>query len=97
MRSKESVKGFSALQSSCSPVSFVQDTEHHLVLTRITAAAAPVAYPLKGVDVAVSKLIVKDPEDSIRSARIVQGEYEYAEAREEKRQAILSAWESLRV
>jgi hypothetical protein len=54
-----------------------------------------IGYPLKGVDIEVTKAFKKDSTKSIKSSRIAQGEKEYLEANEEERRAVLERWYQL--
>jgi hypothetical protein len=54
-----------------------------------------VGYPLKGIDVEVTRAFKTDNTKSIKSSRIVQGEKEYLEASEEERSGVLERWYQL--
>jgi hypothetical protein len=54
-----------------------------------------VGYPLKGVDIEVTKAFKMDSTKSIKSSRIAQGEKEYLETSEEERRGVLERWYQL--
>jgi hypothetical protein len=54
-----------------------------------------VGYPLKGIDVEVTRAFKTDNTKSIKSSRIAQGEKEYLEASEEERRGVLERWYQL--
>ena len=56
------------------------------------AAAAPVAYPLKGLDVGVSNAFAGRRRDPVVVARIEQGEWERLKASDAEKQAVIEAW-----
>jgi hypothetical protein len=49
-------------------------------------------YPLKGVDVEVTKAFKTDSVKSIKSSRIAQGEKEYLDASAEERRNVVNRW-----
>jgi hypothetical protein len=51
-----------------------------------------VGYPLKGIDVAITKGATEKIFSPIISARIAQGELEYLEATEEEKREIIDEW-----
>lgn len=57
--------------------------------------AAPIGYPLKGLDVEIATAVAKRHRDPIDAARIAVGEWEYNEASEAERNAVLAAWHRL--
>ena len=59
------------------------------------AAAAPVAYPLKGIDVQMSRAFTSRRRDPVIMARIEQGEWERLKASDAEKQAILEQWDKL--
>ena len=61
----------------------------------LAAAAAPVAYPLKGFDVQVSSAFAGRRRDPVVAARIEQGEWERSKASEADVNAILDRWKAL--
>jgi hypothetical protein len=52
-------------------------------------------YPLKGVDVEVTKAFKTDSVKSIKSSRIAQGEKEYLDATTEERSRVVNRWHEL--
>ena len=63
----------------------------------LSAMAAPVAYPLKGLDVTVTNAFRRKRRDLVSLARMELGEWEYAEANKEERQAVVDRWNELQL
>ena len=57
--------------------------------------AAPVGYPLKGIDMEIAKAVARRYRDPVDTAKIAQGEWEYHESSEVNRQEVLAAWKAL--
>lgn len=60
-----------------------------------SAAAAPVGYPLKGVDVRASKIFARRGGDMVERAMLERGEYELLHATSSQQQAVLKHWDEL--
>lgn len=61
----------------------------------LAAMAAPIAYPLKGLDVQMSKAFARQRRDPVVMVLIEQGEREYAGASSAERQAIVEQWQTV--
>ena len=59
------------------------------------AAAAPLAYPLRGLDVQMTRLFAGRRRDPVMIARFEQGEWERLKASDAEKQAIVKQWEIL--
>ena len=59
------------------------------------AAAAPVAYPLKGIDVQVSSAFAGRRRDPVILAKIEQGEWDRLKAGDAEKHAVLENWKRL--
>jgi hypothetical protein len=60
-----------------------------------SAMAAPVGYPLKGVDVRWSKIMANRQGDPVIRGKILQGEHEFSSASSEEKAEILRRWHDL--
>ena len=63
----------------------------------LAAAAAPVAYPLKGIDVQVTQIAARRQWNHVIAMKVQQGEHEFLEAGKSEKQFIIDRWNELLV
>ena len=61
------------------------------------AACGIVGYPLKGIDLAVSRTLQSDGMAAVRFQRMLQGEHEYLELTEDVRKEVVRRWQNIMV
>ena len=61
------------------------------------AACGLVGYPLKGIDLAVSRALQSDDMAAVRFQRMLQGEHEYLELTEDVRTEVVRRWQDIMI
>lgn len=62
------------------------------LLTATTAANGIVGYPLKGIDLTLSRALKKPPLAAVEFQVRLQGEYEYARLSEAEKSQVVETW-----